>query len=73
MQMGAILNAAMPAQVLSDLTKNLDEPFSTALLKLINQKGKTDVAVYKRANIDYKLFPKIRTGKGSSPRKSPPF
>lgn len=61
--------AAIPSQRLDDLIGNLDEPFSDALLKLIDQKGKTDVEVYKRANLDRKLFSKIRTGKGYTPRK----
>ena len=56
-------------QALDNLMTHLDEPFNAALFRLIDAKGMTDTDVYKRANIDRKLFSKIRTGKGYIPSK----
>lgn len=68
-------NASSPMQVptistgIDELVGNLDKPFSETLLQLIDIKGKTDVEVYKRANLDRKLFSKIRNVKGYTPSK----
>ncbi|MDR1688685.1 MAG: macro domain-containing protein [Clostridiales bacterium] len=54
---------------LDDLIGNLDESFSETLLRLIDRTGKKDPEVYRRANIDRRLFSKIRGNKNYAPSK----
>ena len=55
---------------LEDLMKEIDETFSEALIRLIDQKGLKDPEVYKKANIDRKFFNKIKNNKNYKPSKS---
>jgi O-acetyl-ADP-ribose deacetylase (regulator of RNase III) len=65
---GAPANAPLASQ-LQDLIGSLDESFRATLRRLIDAKGKTNVEVYKRANIDRKLFSKINSTDGYTPSK----
>ena len=53
-----------------DFEKNLEETFVEHLFKTIDQKNLKDSEVYKKANIDRKLFSKIRSNLQYKPAKN---
>ncbi len=60
---------AHPKTFLQSELNQLGETFSETLFRWIDDRGLSDPEVYKRANIDRRLFSKIRSHKDYQPRK----
>ena len=61
--------AQKPKRKLEDLLKEVEDTFSESLFRWIVKKDKTNPDVYKKANMDRKLFSKILNNKDYKPSK----
>ena len=68
--MAAPMAMSTAPESLDDMLDELDAGFSETLLKLIDRTGKKDSEIYKKANVDRKLFSKIRNNPDYKPSKA---
>ena len=61
---------AVPTPSLDELLENTDAGFTETLLKLIDQTGKKDSEIYKKANVSKQHFSKIRNNPDYKPTKA---
>ena len=55
------LASSVADKSLEEYMRNMDKPFAYKLFDLIDEKGMTDVECYKKANVDKRIFSKIKS------------
>jgi len=65
-----VTGSISPKQSLEEVMRNVEDGFQPTLFRLIDKSGLTDPQVYHRANLDRKLFSKIRNDRNYNPKKS---
>lgn len=67
--LGAPLFPDVSGMSLDEILESSEDTFQQKLFKLIEESGMDDVTVYKKANIDWKVFSRIRCKKDYKPTK----